>query len=96
MFEHHSEINAQKRNYDYLILKSEKIKDYGLQNVRFSIGKDLSYPQESIIVKYGSDLEPEDLDLSPFDHKGGLGRFYDVFGDSYESILQEMNVELVA
>ena len=41
-------------------------------------------------------IEPEDLDLSPFDHKGGLGRFYDVFGDAYESILQEMNVELVA
>ena len=41
-------------------------------------------------------IEPEDLDLSPFDHKGGLGRFYDVFGDSYEAILQEMNVELVA
>ena len=41
-------------------------------------------------------IEPEDLDLSPFDRKGGLGRFYDVFGDQYESILQEMNMELVA
>ena len=41
-------------------------------------------------------IEPEDLDLSPFDRKGGLGRFYDVFGDSYEAILQEMNIELVA
>ena len=41
-------------------------------------------------------IEPEDLDLSPFDRKGGLGRFYDVFGDQYEVILQEMNVELVA
>lgn len=41
-------------------------------------------------------IELEDLDLSPFDHKGGLGRFYDVFGEAYESILQEMNVELVA
>ena len=41
-------------------------------------------------------IEPEDLDLSPFDRKGGLGRFYDVFGDSYEAILLEMNVELVA
>ena len=41
-------------------------------------------------------IEPEDLDLSPFDRKGGLGRFYDVFGDCYEVILQEMNVELVA
>ena len=41
-------------------------------------------------------IELEDLDLSPFDHKGGLGRFYDVFGDEYESILREMNEELVA
>ena len=41
-------------------------------------------------------IEPGDLDLSPFDRKGGLGRFYDVFGDQYEAVLQEMNVELVA
>ena len=41
-------------------------------------------------------IEPEDLDLSPFDHRGGLGRFYSVFGDGYEAILWEMNVELVA
>ncbi len=41
-------------------------------------------------------IEPEDLDLSPFDRKGGLGRFYEVFGAEYEAVLQEMNVELVA
>lgn len=41
-------------------------------------------------------IEPEDLDLSPFDRKGGLGRFYDVFGDQYKKVLQEMNIELVA
>lgn len=41
-------------------------------------------------------IVPEDLDLSPFDHKGGLGRFYDVFGDGYEALLMEMNIELVA
>lgn len=39
---------------------------------------------------------PEDLELSPFDRKGGLGRFYEVFGEQYEEILKEMNVELVA
>lgn len=39
---------------------------------------------------------PDDLDLSPFDRKGGLGKFYDVFGDEYETILDEMNEELVA
>lgn len=39
---------------------------------------------------------PQDLDLTPFDRKGGLLGFYDVFGDDYENILQEMNVALVA
>ncbi|WP_300701165.1 type I restriction-modification enzyme R subunit C-terminal domain-containing protein, partial [uncultured Phocaeicola sp.] len=38
----------------------------------------------------------KDLDLSPFDRKGGLGRFYEVFGEDYEKILTELNVELVA
>lgn len=41
-------------------------------------------------------VEPEDLDLSPFDHRGGLGRFYEVFGEEYEKVLLELNVELVA
>lgn len=39
---------------------------------------------------------PEDLDLTPFDRRGGLAAFYRAFGDEYESILNEMNVELVA
>ena len=39
---------------------------------------------------------PEDLDLTPFDKKGGLLGFYDSFGDSYKVILNEMNRELVA
>ena len=41
-------------------------------------------------------IEPEDLELNPFDHKGGLGRFYEVFGEGYQKILDEMNIELVA
>ena len=41
-------------------------------------------------------IEADDLELSPFDHKGGLGRFYEVFGDQYEDILKEMNEVLVA
>ena len=39
---------------------------------------------------------PEDLELTPFDRKGGLLGFYDAFGNEYEKILQEMNEELVA
>lgn len=38
----------------------------------------------------------EDLDYTPFDHKGGLLGFYEAFGDNYKNILYEMNVELVA
>lgn len=41
-------------------------------------------------------IEPEDLDLNPFDRRGGLGRFYEIFGEQYEEILAEMNIELVA
>ena len=41
-------------------------------------------------------IESGDLDLSPFDRKGGLGRFYEVFGPDYEALLREMNIELVA
>ena len=41
-------------------------------------------------------VTPEDLDLNPFDRKGGLGRFYAIFGRDYKAILQEMNEELVA
>ena len=41
-------------------------------------------------------IEPEDLDLNPFDRRGGLGRFYEVFGAQYKEILAEMNIELVA
>ena len=38
----------------------------------------------------------EDLDYTPFDHKGGLLGFYEAFGNNYKNILNEMNVELVA
>ncbi|MBQ6481169.1 MAG: DEAD/DEAH box helicase family protein [Anaerolineaceae bacterium] len=40
-------------------------------------------------------ITAEDLDLTPFDQKGGLGRFYEVFGERYEMLLNELNEELV-
>ena len=39
---------------------------------------------------------PEDLELTPFDRKGGLLGFYECFGDGYEALLTEMNLKLVA
>jgi type I restriction enzyme R subunit len=41
-------------------------------------------------------VSPEHLDLSPFDSRGGLGKFYEVFGSDYETILNEMNYALIA
>ena len=40
-------------------------------------------------------VTPDDLDLNPFDRRGGLGRFYEVFGDGYMDVLAEMNEVLV-
>lgn len=39
---------------------------------------------------------PDDLELSPFDSKGGLGRFYELFDGSYLDVLEELNEALVA
>jgi len=38
----------------------------------------------------------DDLELAPFDARGGLGRFYQLFGADYEAILDELNDRLVA
>ena len=38
----------------------------------------------------------QDLDDVPFSAEGGLGRFYEVFGDEYEAVVAELNAELVA
>jgi type I restriction enzyme, R subunit len=38
----------------------------------------------------------DDLELSPFDAQGGLGKFYQLFGQDYETILDELNQRLVA
>jgi type I restriction enzyme R subunit len=38
----------------------------------------------------------EDMYLSPFNDSGGLGRFYELFGDGCEELLNEMNLALTA
>ena len=37
----------------------------------------------------------DDLDYTPFDAKGGRGKFYQLFGSDYEKILNEMNYVLL-
>jgi type I restriction enzyme R subunit len=37
----------------------------------------------------------DDLEYTPFDTKGGRGKFYQLFGNEYENILNEMNYALL-
>ena len=41
-------------------------------------------------------LEHDDLDLSPFDAKGGLGRMWQLFGEDMEPLIDELNEALAA
>ena len=41
-------------------------------------------------------LDREDLDLAPFDGKGGMGRMYQLFGDRMDDVIDELNEALAA
>jgi len=38
----------------------------------------------------------EDLDLSPFNQKGGRLKLYNIFGDDYQKILEELHEVLIS
>lgn len=41
-------------------------------------------------------ITSDDLDLSPFGERGGLGKFFVIFGNNYQELLNDMNYALVA
>ena len=41
-------------------------------------------------------IEPEDLDLSPFNQRGGLGKAHQLFGEQLDKLLEELNETLAA
>ena len=41
-------------------------------------------------------VDKEDFELDPFNKQGGLGRFYQLFKEDYEKILEELNEVLAA
>jgi type I restriction enzyme R subunit len=41
-------------------------------------------------------IEPDDLDLSPFNQRGGLGRAHQLFGEQLPKLLDELNTVLAA
>jgi type I restriction enzyme R subunit len=50
--------------------------------------------KEHIISSFA--LEREDLDYTPFDSMGGIGKLHQLFGDEMEAIIEELNTALVA
>ena len=41
-------------------------------------------------------IEPEDLDLTPFNQRGGLGKAHQLFGEQLPKLLDELNEALAA
>lgn len=41
-------------------------------------------------------IEPEDLELSPFNQRGGLGKAHQLFGEQLPELLDELNAVLAA
>jgi type I restriction enzyme R subunit len=41
-------------------------------------------------------IQRDDLDMAPFDAKGGLGKMYQLFGERIDTVLNEMNGALAA
>ncbi|MBK5937719.1 type I restriction-modification enzyme R subunit C-terminal domain-containing protein [Halochromatium roseum] len=41
-------------------------------------------------------MERDDLEMTPFDDAGGLGRMWQLFGEEMDAVIEEMNRELVA
>ena len=41
-------------------------------------------------------LDHDDLDMAPFDAKGGMGRMYKLFGDRMDDVINELNEALAA
>ena len=41
-------------------------------------------------------MERDDLEMAPFDAKGGMGKMYQLFGERMDAVIEELNRELVA
>lgn len=47
-------------------------------------------------IALSTHIQKEDLELTPFNNMGGLQKYYQLFGNNYEIILEELNYALVA
>ena len=47
-------------------------------------------------IATGLSIEPDDLDLSPFNQRAGLGKAHQLFGEKLPELLDELNSALAA
>ena len=47
-------------------------------------------------TRFTNRLDPDDFDYAPFSQRGGLGKAHQLFGDKFPSLLDELNLKLVA
>ncbi len=84
------DVSVRQKFKDWIFMRNSKQK----QNFTAEQVEWLQMIRDHICVS--SSIETDDLELPPFEAKGGLGKFYSLFGNQYLSIINEMNVALVA
>ena len=47
-------------------------------------------------IAMNANVTLDDMELTPFADEGGLGRYYQLFGDQYEAILDDLSAALAA
>jgi type I restriction enzyme, R subunit len=78
-----------RRNYRDWILKKNAGQPFNESQTAF-----LQLIRDHIMTSLR--FERDDLDFAPFDAQGGLGKMHQLFGDSMDGLIEEINGELVA
>jgi len=89
-----NELNPYSNIVDYNFMRWTMAKNAG--NIHFSEEQMLWLRMVKDFIASSMAIKSEDLNLAPFNAHGGLGKFYALFGDGYEALLDEMNVALSA
>ena len=92
-------IDAKLATFDATVRKSFQnwiMKHHSSSNAKFSTEQVawLNMIRDHMISSFH--FEKDDLEMAPFDAQGGLGKMYQLFGDDMNTIIDELNSELVA
>ncbi len=100
-------LTTEKLWMAYSIRRADKVQQKSVVNklvdivslIRFQLGQTEEQTEWLRMVRdhiaTSMSITVDDLDYTPFDAKGGRGKFYQLFGNEYENILREMNHALL-